>query len=119
MGEGRDSPFSLREKVSRRAGTDEGPSGRCDADPHSFCVDVWGQTWLCAVPRVVPQWVQFPSGNWVAPAGSYRSGGGGDKTVGAFETNVSPWRCSEPTGRNVSERRAGLETTNVDADPAT
>jgi hypothetical protein len=35
------------------------------------------------------QWVQFPPGNWVAPAGSYRSGGGGHETVGAFETDVS------------------------------
>src|SRR5438270_8417973 len=35
------------------------------------------------------QWVQFPPGNWVAPAGSYRSGGGGNKTVGAFETDGS------------------------------
>jgi hypothetical protein len=26
---------------------------------------------------------------WVAPAGSYRSGGGGNEAVGAFETNVS------------------------------
>src|SRR5215210_1240406 len=26
--------------------------------------------------------------NWVAPAGSYWSGGGGNETVGAFETNV-------------------------------
>ena len=25
---------------------------------------------------LVLQWVQFPHGNWVAPAGSYRSGGG-------------------------------------------
>ena len=65
------------------------------------------------------QWVQFPPGNWVAPAGSYRSGGGGNETVGAFETNGSLRRFSEPTGRNASERRAGLETTNVGADPAT
>src|SRR5208337_4083980 len=64
------------------------------------------------------QWVQFPSGNWVAPAGSYRSGGGGNKTVGAFETDVSLWRCSEPTGRNARERRAGLEKSNVVADLA-
>ena len=33
------------------------------------------------------QWVRFPPGNWVAPAGSYRSGGGGNETVGAFETD--------------------------------
>ena len=76
------------------------------------------QPLLCAVKGVGLQWVQFPPGNWVAPAGSYRSGGGGNKTVGAFETNVSLWRCSEQTGRNASERRAGLETTNVDADLA-
>ena len=50
------------------------------------------------------QWVQFPPGNSVAPAGSSRSGGGGNETVGAFETDVSLWRCSKPTGRNASER---------------
>jgi hypothetical protein len=33
-------------------------------------------------------WVQFPPGNWVAPAGSYRSGGGGNEAVGAFEINA-------------------------------
>jgi len=48
--------------------------------------------------------VQFPPGKLVAPASSYRSGGGGNKTVGAFETNVSLWRCSEQAGRNLSER---------------
>src|SRR5271157_718176 len=75
----------------------------------------------CA-PRTVSgvglQWVQFPPGNWVAPAGSYRSGGGGNETVGAYETDGSQWRLGEPTGRNTRKRRAGLETTNVDADPA-
>jgi len=35
------------------------------------------------------QWVQLPPGNWVAPAGSYRSGGGGNKAVGAFEKRVA------------------------------
>ena len=30
--------------------------------------------------------MQLPPGNWVAPAGSYRSGGGGDEAVEAFET---------------------------------
>ena len=37
------------------------------------------------------QWVQFPPGNWVAPAGagSYRFSGGGNETVGAFETRLS------------------------------
>jgi hypothetical protein len=64
------------------------------------------------------QWVQLPPDNWVAPVSSYRSGGGGNETVGAFETHVSLRRCSEQAGRNASERRAGLETSNVSADLA-
>ena len=35
------------------------------------------------------QRVPIPPGNWVAPAGSYRSGGGGNKAVGAFEKRVA------------------------------
>jgi hypothetical protein len=49
----------------------------------------WGRIRVCAVEGVGLQWVQFPPGNWVAPAGSYRSGGGGNETVGAFETDGS------------------------------
>ena len=30
--------------------------------------------------------VTIPPGKWVAPAGSYRSGGGGNETAEAFET---------------------------------
>ncbi len=56
------------------------------------------------VKVLVLQWVQFPPGNSVAPAGSYRIGGGGNESVGALETNVSLWRCSELAGRNTSER---------------
>jgi hypothetical protein len=41
--------------------------------------------------------------NSVAPAGSYRSGGGGNEAVGAFEKRVPLWRCSESSGRNASE----------------
>ena len=63
--------------------------------------------------------MRLPPGNWVAPASSYRSGGGGNEAVGAFERNGPPWRCGEQAGRNASERRAGLEMTDVDADPAT
>ena len=64
----------------------------------------WGQTWCAPCKGVGLQWVQLPPGNWVVPAGSYRSGGGGNEAVGAFETNVSLWRCSEQAGRNASER---------------
>ncbi|MGP0070025.1 MAG: Tn3 family transposase, partial [Isosphaeraceae bacterium] len=46
-------------------------------------LETWGQT-LCAPWKGVGlQWVQFPPGNWVAPASSYRSGGGGNEAVGA------------------------------------
>ncbi len=37
------------------------------------------------------QQVKVLPGKWVAPAASYRSDGGGNETVGAFETNVSLW----------------------------
>ena len=30
-------------------------------------------------------WVRSPPGNWVAPAGSNRSGGGGNEAAGAFD----------------------------------
>ena len=78
----------------------------------------WDEIQCAPCKGVGLQWVQFPPGKLVAPASSYRSGGGGNKTVGAFETNVSPWRCSEQAGRNLSERRAGLEKSNVCADLA-
>ena len=55
--------------------------------------------------------------NSVAPAGSYRSGGGGNEAAGAFEKNGSCKRLGEFAGRNASERRAGLESANVEADP--
>jgi hypothetical protein len=41
-------------------------------------------------PIMLLQWVRFPPGNWVAPAGSYRSEGGGNEATGAFEKDVSP-----------------------------
>jgi hypothetical protein len=90
-----------------------GPDGGYQSPPHPG-----GQTYCAPCKGVGLQWVQFPPGKLVAPASSYRSGGGGNKTVGAFETMRRFWRCSEQAGRNLSERRAGLETTNVDADLA-
>ena len=52
----------------------------------------------------------------VAPAGSNRSGRGGDKAVEASGARGRLGRLSERAGRNVSERRAGLETRDVEAD---
>src|SRR5471030_2787989 len=54
----------------------------------------------------------------VAPAGSNRSGSGGNDTAEAFDGKGRLGRLREQAGRNVSERRAGLETGNVGADPA-
>jgi hypothetical protein len=53
-----------------------------------------------------------------APAGSNRSGSGGNETAGASDAKGRLRRLREQAGRNVSERRAGLETGNVGADPA-
>jgi len=106
--------------VSEAAGVRRQPvsgGSRCRGSRCQFILcaaEAAGVSSFCAPWKGVGlQWVKFPPGNWVAPAGSYRSGSGGDKTVGAFETDASPRRCSEPTGRNVGERRAGLETTKV------
>jgi hypothetical protein len=49
------------------------------------------------------QWVRVPPGNWVAPAGSSRSGGGGNEAVGAFDVKGRSRRSREQTGRNESE----------------
>ena len=74
----------------------------------------------CAVNRegVDLQQVKILPGNWVAPAGSYRSGGGGNETVGAFETDGSLGDSASRQAVTASECQAGLETTNVCADPA-
>jgi hypothetical protein len=39
----------------------------------------------CAVKAGAFQWEIDPPGNWFAPPGSNRSGGGGNKAVGAFD----------------------------------
>jgi hypothetical protein len=55
------------------------------SDPSFVCP--WRQTSCALWNGVGLQWMQFSSGNWVAPTGSYRSGGGGNESVEAFETN--------------------------------
>ena len=50
------------------------------------------------------QWVQFPPGNWVAPAGSYRSGGGTIRaTFGGALASRELW-----FGRSGSDRYLSL-----------
>jgi len=53
----------------------------------------------------------------IAPAGSNRNGGGGNEAVEAFDGKGRLGRPREQAGRNMRERRAGLETLNVGADP--
>ena len=47
---------------------------------------------MCRVKVIDLQQVKFLPGIWFAPAGSYRSDGGGNETVGAFEKYASLWR---------------------------
>src|SRR3954470_11136619 len=63
------------------------------------------------------QRVRFPPGSLVAPSGSYRSGGGGNETVEAFETTGRLGRLGEQAGRNASERHASLETAQCGSRP--
>jgi hypothetical protein len=64
----------------------------------------------CNTPRSAPckgaesLRVQVPPGNWVAPAGSNRSGSGGNETAEAFGARGRLGRPREQTGRNVRER---------------
>src|SRR6516162_812983 len=52
---------------------------------------------VCAVKRqCLPSGCKSRPANSVAPAGSYRSGGGGNEAVGAFETHVPPGGAASP-----------------------
>ncbi len=58
----------------------------------------------CAVKGAGPQREIDPPGNWIAPPGSNRSGGGGNKAVGASGEEGRIRRLGESAGCNVSER---------------
>ena len=71
----------------------------------------------CAVKRRRFSVGAKPTRQLVAPAGSNRSGGGGNEAIEAFDEEGRLGRSGDPAGRNVSERRASLETFDVGADP--
>jgi hypothetical protein len=48
-----------------------------------------------------------PPGNWVAPAGSSRSGSGGNEAAGAFDAKIAYRAIRERAGRNASEQPTG------------
>src|SRR5205823_8653706 len=73
---------------------------------------------MCAVLRHrVPVGASPTRPSLIAPAGSYRSGGGGNEAVGAFETSVPLGGAASRQAVTSSEHRAGLESFNVGADP--
>ena len=87
-------------------------------DPAIACVAARPLCHLCAVQRRRSSVGAIPTRQEVAPAGSNRSGSGGNDTAEAFDGKGRLGRLREQAGRNVSERRAGLETGNVGADLA-
>ncbi len=62
------------------------------------------RTQLCAVKGADLQRVKVPPGNWSAPPGSNRSGGGGNEAAEASDGKGRTRRLRESVGRNVSER---------------
>src|ERR1700687_5170036 len=73
---------------------------------------------MCAVIRhSVPVGASPTRPSLIAPAGSYRSGGGGNEAAGAFETYVPFSGAASRQAVTSSEHRAGLESFNVGADP--
>ena len=79
---------------------------------------VIGEALRCAVKVVDLQWVQLPPGIWVAPAGSYRSGGGGNEAAGAFETTGDSSRSASGQAITRVNVEQASKTTDVGADPA-
>src|SRR5271170_1763773 len=73
---------------------------------------------VCAVIRhSVPVGASPTRPSLIAPAGSYRSGGGGNEAAGAFEKHVPYSGAASRQAVTSSEHRAGLESINVGADP--
>src|ERR1700758_2165362 len=73
---------------------------------------------MCAVIRhSVPVGASPTRPSLIAPAGSYRSGGGGHEAAGAFETDVPFGGAGSRQAVTRSEPRAGLESFHVGADP--
>lgn len=75
------------------------------------------------VPVVRREKALFPSGckshpaNSVAPAGSYRSGGGGNEAVGAFETHASPGGAASRQAVTRVNAEQASKGSAVGADP--
>ena len=72
---------------------------------------------LAVIRQCLPSGCKSRPANSVAPAGSYRSGGGGNEAVGAFETNVPlGGAASRQAVTRVNAEQASKDL-NVGADP--
>ncbi len=60
--------------------------------------------WVRREKEEVFSGLRDPPGNWVAPAGSSRSGSGGNEAVEAFDVKVAFRVTRERAGRNASEQ---------------
>src|SRR5271154_7216578 len=73
---------------------------------------------MCAVIRhSVPVGASPTRPSLIAPAGSYRSGGGGNEAAGAFEKHVPYSGAASRQAVTSSEHRAALKSINGGADP--
>ena len=84
---------------------------------HSVYIPVYAPVPLCVVIRLMFSVGAIPTRQRVAAAGSNRSDSGGNEAAEAFDGKGCLGQLREQAGRNASERRAGLETSDVGADP--
>jgi hypothetical protein len=73
---------------------------------------------LCGVKGGGLQWVRIPPGTGLLQPEAIGAVVCGNAAAEAFDGKGRLGRLREPTGRNASERRAGLEKQDVGADPA-
>ena len=59
------------------------PQGSTGEDGKSSIISSYKSALMCAVKSASPLQVQVLPGSWFVPPGSNRSGGGGNKAVGA------------------------------------
>jgi hypothetical protein len=67
----------------------------------------------CAVKGAGLQRVQLPPGNWFAPCGNNRSGGGGNEAVGAFDVEGRMATRRNLCSPTVQARFAALNLRNL------
>jgi hypothetical protein len=111
------TPPSPEWTADNRIGLPEGQELPKCLDSLRLLVNYWDQCLVRHEEGDGPQRVRFPPGNWVAPAGSYRSGGGGNETVEAFETTPRSDGVASPRVVTSVNAEQAPKVPNVGADP--